>query len=266
MQLAVLFWFYKEPEICENRLQLIKKGNPDIKIFGLYGGKKSDAQKYKKKLSKYLSDFYVSAYHNKPKRWKWIHGDIMLLEWYLKRGRKLRWDSVVVTQWDILVIGSVKKQFAGIKKGEMFLSGLRVLDRNIEKKWNWTQAKHPKNRKDYLAFKEYIREKYNYTSKLLCCLFILELFPRDFFKKWQLLPSKEMGMLEYSLPTHAKILHTPFFKKNLGVWWFNKKDNKRNTPLNARGIKIKESFIRSELKKKRGFRIFHPYRKMWSGD
>ena len=35
MNLAILFWFYKEPEVCENRLQLLKKYNPDLKILGL---------------------------------------------------------------------------------------------------------------------------------------------------------------------------------------------------------------------------------------
>jgi hypothetical protein len=38
MNLAILFWFYKEPEICRNRLKLLKVKNPNTQIFGLYGG------------------------------------------------------------------------------------------------------------------------------------------------------------------------------------------------------------------------------------
>jgi len=30
MKLAILFWFYKEQEICENRLKLLRKYNPEI--------------------------------------------------------------------------------------------------------------------------------------------------------------------------------------------------------------------------------------------
>lgn len=263
MQLAVLFWFYKEPEICEDRLKLIKKHNPNIKIFGLYGGNKKDSAKYKKKLGKYLDNFYTSTYSSKPRRWKWIHGDLMILEWYIKKGKNLKWDSVAVVQWDMLVLGPIKQQFPGMKKGELFLSGMRTLDKNIEKKWSWTKAKHPKDQAKYLAFTKYIKDKYNYTSRPLCCLFILEIFPRDFFKKWQLLPSKELGMLEYSVPTHAKILKQPIYQRNLGVWWFNKKAYDGLTPLNARGIEIKKSYIEEELKKKNGFRIFHPYNGLW---
>jgi len=35
MKLAILFWFYKEPEICQNRLELLRQNNPTISIYGL---------------------------------------------------------------------------------------------------------------------------------------------------------------------------------------------------------------------------------------
>jgi len=38
MKLAVLFWFYKEPEICHNRLEILRQHNPTVPIYGLYGG------------------------------------------------------------------------------------------------------------------------------------------------------------------------------------------------------------------------------------
>ena len=38
MKLAIVFWFYKEPDICRERLEFIKNKNPGLKIFGLYGG------------------------------------------------------------------------------------------------------------------------------------------------------------------------------------------------------------------------------------
>ncbi|MFH1534898.1 MAG: hypothetical protein ABIF80_02845, partial [Patescibacteria group bacterium] len=83
------------------------------------------------------------------------------------------------------------------------------------------------------------------------------------FKKWQLLPSKEMGMLEYSVPTHADILKQPMYQRNLGVWWFDTRAYEGMTPLNAKGIEVKKSYIEKELNKKRGYRIFHPYNKLW---
>jgi hypothetical protein len=266
MKLTILFWFYEKPQVCENHLRLMKKNNPDLRIFGLYGGKKKYAQKFKKLLDIYLDDFYISSNYNKPPSWKWIHGDLMILDWFENRGKNLKWDSVIVIQWDALVLGSIKKQFPGLKKNQIFISGSRILDSVIEKRWNWTKV-GSKERKNYLEFKKYVADNYDYKNKLLCSLFILQIVPRIFFNKWGTVKDKEIGMLEYKIPTYAKIFTVPFYKRDLGVWWFQKRGYKREirgmTPLNARGIEIRKTLIKKELKKKKGFRIFHPYSSIW---
>lgn len=266
MNLAIIFWFYKNPEVCENRLKLLKKYNPELPIFGLYGGDKKYSSKYKKRLSEYLDDFYLSSKHNKSSDWKWINGDLVILDWYDKRGKMLKWDSVIIIQWDALVLGPIKKQFSKLKKNDFFISGIRTLDYSIETRWNWTK-KGSKERKNYLAFKKLIAEEYGYTKKLLCSLFIVQIFPRIFFKKWSAIKNKKVGMLEYKIPTYAKIFNIPIYKKDLGVWWFQQRGIKREirgmTPLNARGVEISKTLIDKELKKKNGFRIFHPYNHIW---
>ncbi len=263
MKFAILFWFYKEPEICLNRLQLIKKYNPNTKIFGLFGGDINKAKGYKNKLKEYLDDFFVTTLHNKPRDWKWINGDLMILNWYTERGKNLNdWDSIAIVQWDALILGNIKSQFSGIKKGEIFISGTRILDINIEKKWNWTK-KGTKERKNYLKFKDYVLNHYGYKNKLLCSLFIFQVFPKIFFEKWLTVEDKEIGMLEYKIPTYAKIFKINFYKNNLDVWWFNQKTIKGETALNARGIEVTKDYIKKQLKNRKGFRIFHPYFKKW---
>ncbi len=79
-QLAILFWFYLELELCLNRLQLLRAFNRSAKIYGLYGGPPADADKYRVLLEPLLDDFYCSP--SKDKHWKWLHGDLMNLEWY----------------------------------------------------------------------------------------------------------------------------------------------------------------------------------------
>jgi hypothetical protein len=263
MKLAVLFWFYKEPAICLNRLQLIRKYNPDLKIFGLFGGHKNQAKSYQSKLGAYLDKFYVSAYSSKPARWKWLNGDLMILDWYKNQGCRLKdWDSVVVIQWDALVLGDIKKQFPGLKKDEIFVSGTRLLDKYIERKWHWTKPEG-KDRQNYLNFVRYLQTEYNYKRKLWCSLFILQVFPRLFFDKWLSVKDKEIGMLEYRIPTYARIFKVPFYKRDLGVRWFSKQANVGRTPLNAKGIEIRDEFIKSEFVKRQGYRLFHPYFKIW---
>lgn len=258
MNIAILFWFYKEPEICENRLQILKKYNPDLKIYGLYGGELSEADKYKKHLGEYFDDFYVSPYEDSD--WKWINGDLMILEWFDKRGRELEWDNIAVVQWDMLVFDSILNQFPNIKKDEIYLSGKKMLDKETEDKWSWTKP-GSEERVNYLNFIEYIEKNYKYTDEILCCLFIFQIMPRIFFEKYLTVNDREVGMLEYKIPMYAKIFSIPFYEKDLGVHWFEAEGTEK--PLNAIPKEIRRSFIEKELGKENGFRMFHPYFKKW---
>lgn len=263
MNLAILFWFYKEVDICENRLQLLKKYNPNMKIFGLYGGTQKESEKYEHILGEYLDDFYIFD-GTADVNWKWINGDLMILDWYDKRGKMLTWDSVVVVQWDMLVFDSLKSQFANLNKGEIYLSGLRSLDSSIEKRWHWTNT-YSGERKNYLAFLEYVKKEYGYEDRPpMCCLFVLQVFPKVFFEKYLTVKDKEIGMLEYKVPMYAKIFGIPFFKKDMGIYWSMSQSVSNNAPLNAKAVEVSHGFIEKELHKKDGWRIFHPYFKMWN--
>lgn len=260
MNLAAVFWFYKEPDICRNRLEILRKHNPDIKIYGLFGGNKNEENLYKEKIGDLLDDFYTSSYCDKDADYKWMHGDIMLLDWYEKHGKDLEWDSVIIIQWDILVFDLLKNQFPGLQKRQIFLSGLRELDPETENRWTWTTPKK-EYRKNYLAFRDYVKKEYGYFPKrFLCCLYILEILPRDFFDSWSTVQDKFIGMLEYKIPTYADIFKIPFYKKDLGVWWW---DRQGNLPMNARPIEITAAYIKLQLEKKNGYRIFHPYSEIW---
>jgi hypothetical protein len=259
MKLAIVFWFYKEPNVCKNRLELIRKTNPTLKIYGLYGGEQNKAGEYKKVLGSLVDDFYVSPYVNKG--WKWINGDLILLDWYDKRGRNLIWDSVAIIQWDLLLFDSLENQLPELKKGEIFFSGLKKLDKRTENSWYWT---HPgeTQRKNYLNFKKYIDDTYSYgKSEMMCCMFILQVFPRIFFDMHLRVKNKKIGMLEYKIPTYADIFNIPFYEKDLGVYW----GGKLNTyPLNAKETEIKKTFILKYLNSPDGWRIFHPYYSIWT--
>lgn len=255
--MAILFWFYKEPKICENRLKFLRKYNPETKIFGLYGGDQAEAKKYEKLLRKYLDNFYVSPHKNR--HWKWVNGDLMILDWYKRRGKNLAWDSLAVVQWDMLILTNLKKYFNGIKKYQIFLSGLRLLTKEIEKKWMWTR-KGNKHRKNYLNFIDYIEKEYNFKRPAFCCLFIFQIFPKIFFEKYLKVKNKRVGMLEYKVPVYAKIFKTSFYRKNIGVGWLK---NAGKYPLNAVNKIREESYIRKELRKKNGWRIFHPVHQIW---
>lgn len=257
-KLAILFWFYKEVDICVNRLELILKHNPGVEIHGLYGGDKESEQFFKDKLSKYLTSFYMSP--TTDANWKWIHGDLMILDWYDKFGRNFDFDSIVIVQWDMLIFDSINHQFDSLKKDEMYLSGLRDLDPYTEEHWEWTSPKD-KYRSDYLNFLEYVKKTYSYiTRPVPCCLFVLEVIPKIFFEKYLTVVDKEIGMLEYKIPVYAEIFNIKLIsRENEAHWW----GNVNKYPLNAEPVELKSEYIERELKKSEGWRIFHPFFKIW---
>lgn len=62
MKLAILFWFYKEPQICKNHLELIRRYNATTPIYGLYGGEPEDADKYKSRCCQRIPFFSPDLY------------------------------------------------------------------------------------------------------------------------------------------------------------------------------------------------------------
>lgn len=58
MKFAILFQFFKDIDVCRNRLKLLKKFNPDIPIYGLFGGEASQADKFRQALGAEMEDFF----------------------------------------------------------------------------------------------------------------------------------------------------------------------------------------------------------------
>ncbi|HEY9909586.1 MAG TPA: hypothetical protein V6D18_18500, partial [Thermosynechococcaceae cyanobacterium] len=159
MKLAILFWFYKEPEVCQNRLVILRQHNPTTPIYGLYGGDLATIDQYKSTLSPHLNDFYAFT-EAKDSYWKWVQGDLMITQWFHDRGKELEWDTILIVQWDMLVFGAVEELFSMLKQDEILLSGLRPIT-EVENDWQWVSPKIPDLRQRYLEFLAHVRKLYD---------------------------------------------------------------------------------------------------------
>jgi hypothetical protein len=248
--LAILFWFYKEPDVCENRLDLLRRHNAGLKIFGLFGGEPRDADGFHARLGSWLDDFYAAP--AATREWKWLNGDLMLLDWFQQRGQALAWDQVAVVQWDLLVLSSLRDQLPGMEAGQLCLAGVARLDDPGEQSWFWTRPDGGQ-RPHYLRFREHVRMTYGYDRPVLYSGLIFQVLPRAFFERYAGVPDKEIGMLEYKMPTYAEILGIPFYERDFGM----------EVAMNAIPREIPDDLIRGELRKPDGWRLFHPYYKVW---
>jgi len=258
MKLAILFWFYKEPQVCKNRLEILRRYNTDMPVYGLYGGDPKEANRYRLTLGEYLDDFYVFD-QQEDINWKWLHGDLMIADWYRERGTRLSWDTIVIVQWDMLVYGPVSKIFSMLEEDQILLSGLRPIE-EVEQRWSWVRPDNPDLRETYLGFLEYVRRHCNFDQKPLCCLFIVVCLSRSFLTRYSRVEQPELGFLEYRVPIYAQIFGTPFCTEHpFEPWWDNIDPFREDLVLNAAPRRISRRTILRHLINPKGARVFHPY-------
>lgn len=263
MKLAVVFWFYKDLAVCRNRLALIRRFNGDsLKIFGLYAGDPSQESVYAEGLASQLDDFYCFS-PDKPAHWKWMHGDLILTEWFRARGHALPWDTVLVAQWDALFLDRMDTLLEGLKPGEILLSGMRKV-KEIESWWQWVSLSYPEHRARYEKFLQHLQVRYQFADDPWCCLFVVAAIPRAFLAPYSAVSDPELGFCEYRLPTYARVFGVPVASTNRFQPWWAKAPDSRKVPAHKRtlvatGDPIPTWRILRHLSDPRGTRSFHPY-------
>jgi hypothetical protein len=263
-RLAILFWFYRDPALCADRLRLLKRYNAGVPIYGLYGGPPAEAGVFQRALAPWLDDFYAYAVEQSS-AWKWRNGDLMIAEWFRARGHALAWDSVVVVQWDMLVLGDVRDLFADLGRDEILLSSLCPVE-EVAAHWYWMRASQRKNHERFRAFQEHLRTSHGYDGPLYACLFLVVCLPRRFLDPFSRIEAPELGWIEYRVPTYANLFGVPLRRlERFDGWWHSAPDARR-TPRRERVLVATGSIpsipmrtVRYHLRRPGGARIFHPF-------
>ena len=263
MNLVILFWCYKEVEICANRLRLLRHYNPATPIYVLFGGEPGEAEQFETKLFPYVNDFYAFPDEKEP-FWKWRYGDVLISRWFTERGYGLKWDSILVIQWDMLVFAPVEKLFNHVGKDELLLPGLRSAE-DVSASWEdsesfafiFNRPEHESYYSEYLAFLEEYRLE---EQDVLCCAFIVTVLPRSFLDRYSRRESPEIGFLEYSIPSLAKFWGFDFCTEHPYTPWLKGNPHPYNRMLNTVNADCPNRYVLLHLLDPRGLRIFHPHR------
>lgn len=260
LDLACLFWFYKDADICENRLKIFRAYNPNAKVYGLYGGDLAQFPEFERRLGRYFDDLYAFE-EDRPTLWKWRNGDIMIGRWFSERGQYLAWDTIFVAQWDMLVFGRLEKLFSGLRKDELLFSGLRPIS-EVDPWW-WYIRIGSSERSEYEAFFSMVKQRYEFSQEPLCGELIVLCMPRTFLEKYVDIPDPELGFLEYKIPIYAQIFGTPFCTRHPYIPWWGDDPEADKVPLLKRALNSETQnvplrVILVHLLLPKGQRIFHP--------
>ncbi|SRR6056297_19364 len=252
MRRVGLFRYHSNPDICRNRLKLFSQLNPDIEVYGLYGGKEEDFSFY----DAYLKDFLGGNYclRDKTYIWKWKNGDLSIREWYKNYGKHKKFDVVHILEWDLVIMGKLDELYSHIPPDSLGVTGLTPLV-SIEKEWFWTRD--TKQKAEWKVLKEHVRKFNGFSGPYFASVAPGLSIPRSFLEQYSEMPVPDLCNDELRLPLYAKALDfeiydTGFFKK-----WFSKTEKQY---FNCNEFAIKEKKLLKELKKKKGRRVFHPFR------
>lgn len=261
--LAILFWFYKDLETCANRLESLRRLNPGLPLYGLWGGDPTEADAVRQRVGALMDDLYIFT-EDRPALWKWQHGDRLIAAWHRDRGHALPWDSLVLVQWDMLILKPIRRAFAMLQPGQALFSGLRP-ESELSGWWGWIKGEDPEKARDLAAFRDRLARDHGYEGPLWCCLFIVVCLPRRFLDLYGAAGPPEEGFLEYKMPTLAHIFGIPFCTDHPYRPWWASDPTTRDAPLrqrllNAVGDDPDFITVLEEAADRHGSGIIHPYR------
>lgn len=135
MKRIVLLRFHKNPSLVQNRINLINYFNPEIEIYGLFGGNKKELPDFEK-LTGFKHLFFLDI---KDRDIKWRFSDYSILNWYTNYGKNIEFDIVHTIEYDLVILESLEKTFP-YKENEkhIYITSLIELDL-IKPEWNWYQ-------------------------------------------------------------------------------------------------------------------------------
>jgi len=252
MKRIVLFRFHKNFTVCENRLRLLRRYNPGIEIFGLYGGAERGFQRAQRQLSPHMDGLYCIS--GKSEQWKWKNSDLAVRLWYTDCGSRITFDILHVIEWDLLLFESLQKLCQNIPGDGVGLTDLTEL-RYIEKTWAPWTVEEP-HRTEWTRLQDYVRHEFNYNQEPYAGSPCGAVLPRTFLEKYRDISVPELCHDELRLPLFSQILgfrlyDTGFYGEESFFSW--------DKEIPAAAIEV-------ELLKPLGRRVFHPYCGVFSLD
>ncbi|HEV2863947.1 MAG TPA: glycosyltransferase family 4 protein [Pyrinomonadaceae bacterium] len=243
--MAVLFWFYKDPPVVADRLEGIRRLNPGVRVFGLYGGEHASVGQFGDAVE-LLDDLWLHP--EVPAEWAWRNGDLMLGRWYSERGRRLDWQQVFVHQWDLLTAVPAR-DFATSGQREILLPGVRPLD-EVAAHWVWVQPWS-----DYYGeFQSFRAHPLVAGRRMLASVFILATLTRDFLADYAEAAPAVPGFIEYRLPTLADVFRYRFAPSEVRPDWGDRGD----PLLNGSGRGISPEQVRQRFLHGGQVKVCHP--------
>lgn len=252
MKRVIVFRFHKLPDICVERVSLLKRVNPSIDIFGLYGGERDELSTMQRALRPLLEDIFSLAEY--APAWKWRFSDLALREWFISVGVHVPFDVAHVVEWDLLLCRPLERMYSHIAGDSIGLTAIRPV-KDVASTYSFT-AEEPFSL-EWKKLLAWAKSTHSYAAEPLVCLGPGWCVPRLFLEAYSKFVVPEISIDELRLPLSAQLLGMRLSDTRLCRSWYLEDELK---VFNTYKKEVLVSTVAQELAQPRGRRAFHPFR------
>jgi len=246
---ALLLRFHKAPLVCRSRVALLRRLNPGVPVYGLFGGPRRLPARVLRGLVG-LDGIYSST---ESGHWNWQHSDLAVADWFRSDGHRLSFDVLHVVEWDLLLLAPLEALYGSVPEGAVGLTALTPVSELTE----WTWLRREAERSEWEQLLAIARSRWGYDDVPYGCVFPGPVFPRAFLEAYAAVDPPAIAHDELRLPLFAQILGFPLADTRLRGPWRGEREH----PLfHFRAPEVALDAIRAELAKADGWRAFHPVR------
>jgi len=207
---AVLFVYHELPATCASRLRVLRHLNPDVPLYGIYGGASENEGQFEE-VRGLLDDSWSASGLGTP-RWRWLNLDKVVGEWFVARGRELEWDWLFEHQMDLLCARPIRDLLQGLSADEVLIADPpRTHTELLWSQWPWVCM----GIGDLSQFMQAIEARVGASVDLFGGNIVYCAVPRRFVEIYQPYLEGLPGLMEYRMPTCARLLG---FRFAAGGW------------------------------------------------
>jgi hypothetical protein len=263
----ILFRFHSAFALCRQRIRLIRYFNPSIPIYALYGGPASDFRRALKYMSSATDGVWSTG--SEDARWKWLHQDVLVTEWFRQYGHTLTFDRLYDYEYDLVVAAPCTAFQRDPSAFTVAFSGLKTLA-EVKARWYWTSVEPFAT--GFTEYQAYMHKRYGLQQQHYVSQGPFPILPRQFLEA---LASQEhprrllMSVnCETSYPGMAEALGFHVVDTGLHPGWTASIPSVTASPLfHCETMPlVGESDIVKELSVPHGLRAFHPVKEWIAAD
>ena len=248
MRCAILFTYYRNPTSCEERLRILRRINPGMRIYGLYSGSHQGRADFQAVQAALDADY---SHPEREPQWLWRNYDKVICEWFRNGGEQLEWDFLFIHSWDLLLLEPISTFSDPLGSGQVLLPGLRTLEQMDEQvidprmpplvpgRWRWA------NEPDFTEFLAYLKQHYSSAAQIYCEVSPFAIISRPCCVAYNAVAGEIPGFNEYRFATVAHLLGIAFARPHLPPWFWKRYDPDRH-PLSSESVLTRDT------------QLFHP--------